>query len=326
MKDEHPSASDLVQDPFFQQWVLHRDEAAHQFWSKWLQGHPKRQKQVEEAIEIMRVVDMGEDILLNQKFVEAWQQIYPRTIGKKKQQTNYQAAAVWTGLLMLSIGAVLWLAQKDKIYYRTGDTSKVYTLPDHSEVTLDAYAALTYRLTGDHTREVWLDGKAFFNVKKWKPADDTTYASFVIHTDHADVQVLGTSFNLTEGPQKTQLVLYTGKVKLLSHNQKVVYVQPGEFVEVEDDFSSVVKKSVDTRLYTSWIENKVVFDQTPLSDIVQWIEDTYDKKVVLSDPALASVTFSATIPDVRLDELLKALALSYQVEISTKGDDIWIGR
>ncbi len=327
MKYERYAASDFAQDPFFQQWVLRKDKTAHQFWTKWLQGHPDRKKQVEEAIEIMRLVEMDEDLLLNQEFTETWQQIYPQTIGKKKQKNYYRAAAIWSGLLMLSIGTIIWLAQReDEVYYQAGDTSAVYLLPDSSQVTLNAHAAVTYRLTGEHTREVWLDGEAFFNVKKWKPSGDTAYAKFVIHTDHADVQVLGTSFNLTEGPQKTQLVLYTGKVKLLSHNQKVVYVQPGEFVEVEDDFSSVVKKTVDTRLYTSWIENRVVFDQTPLSDIVQWIEDTYDKKVVLSDPALASVTFSATIPDVRLAVLLKALALSYQVEISTQGDEIWIGK
>lgn len=326
MKYEHYSASDFVQDPFFQQWVLQQDEAAHMYWTKWLQEHPDRKDQVDEAIEMMRVVEMDHNISLNQTFIEVWQQIYPRTIGKKKQRFNFQKAAIWIGFLLLSMGTVFWLGQQEnEHYYQAGGTSATYILPDSSQVTLNAQSSLTYRLTRDGIREVWLDGEAFFEVKKWKPSQDTAYAKFVIYTDHADVQVLGTSFNLNEGRKKTQLVLHTGKVKLLSHNQKVVYVRPGEFVEVEDDFSSVVKKSVDTRLYTSWVENKVVFDQTPLSDIMQWIEDEYDKEVILSDPALDSVTFTATIPNVELDILLEALALAYQVKIFTEEDRILIG-
>lgn len=326
MKYEHYSASDLVQDPFFQQWILQQDEVAHRYWTKWLQEHPDRKKQVDEAIEIMRVVEMDEDISLNQKFIETWQQIYPRTVGNKKRRTNYQAAAIWIGFLLLSIGTIFWLVQyENKRYYHAGDTSAVYILPDNSQVTLNAKSSLTYCLTRSGVREVSLDGEAFFEVKKWKPSNDTAYAKFVIHTNHADIQVLGTSFNLYERREKTQLILHTGKVKLLSHNQKVVYVQPGEFVEIENNFSSVVKKSVNTQLYTSWIENKVVFDRTPLSDIAQWIETRYDKEVMLSDPALDSVTFTATIPDVELDVLLEALTLTFQVNISTEGDQILIG-
>lgn len=326
MKYEYFSASDLAQDHFFQQWVLGQDEQAEAYWSQWIQEHPERRKQVDEAIEIITAVEMDGDISLNHDFIASWQTIYSQTIGKKKQQVNYRMVAMWVGLLMFSIAMVYWVSQSDKQYYLAAEgSSSSHELPDGSHVILNSKATLTYRLNSSNTREVWLEGEAFFDVKRWQPEGDVVPSKFIIHTQRAEIEVLGTSFNLEANGHRTQLVLHTGKVRMLSPDQEAVEVQPGELVEVKEGTLSVVKKTVDTRLYSSWVDNKVVFDQTPLRNIVQWIEDKYDREVVLLNEDLASVTFTATIPNVDLEVLLEALALTYQVKITTQGNKIIIG-
>jgi ferric-dicitrate binding protein FerR (iron transport regulator) len=101
-----------------------------------------------------------------------------------------------------------------------------------------------------------------------------------------------------------------------------VIMQPGELVRLGRDGRTLVRKKVNPGQYSSWTENRYVFDDTPLAEIAQRIEDTYGVPVVLKTSGLAQRTFSATIPTKNLDVLLLALSESFGMDIEKNETEI----
>ena len=114
---------------------------------------------------------------------------------------------------MLLLGVSLWyawLAQSTSTYVtRYGETQTIL-LPDSSTVLLNANSRLTLSTDWTDTREVWLEGEAFFRVRKIKritsPAS-AEHVKFIVRTDRLNVEVLGTEFNVRQRSEKTAVLL-----------------------------------------------------------------------------------------------------------------------
>lgn len=150
-------------------------------------------------------------------------QIVPRQL--LRVAAVFLAVAIVGGLLFLSLHE-----HENPICICTayGKTERI-TLPDQSVVLLNANSVLSYndKWTDNKTREVWLAGEAYFEVKK---SDARGNAKFVVHTDQLSVEVLGTEFNVNNRRGKTQVVLNAGKVRLTSDTtlEKEIIMAPGE--------------------------------------------------------------------------------------------------
>ena len=83
-------------------------------------------------------------------------------------------------------------------------------LPDGTTVWLNAGSKLYYENDFNGTREVRLEGEAFFDVVK------QTDRPFIVHTSGIDIKVLGTAFNVKSYPEdKTvETTLYRGLVQV----------------------------------------------------------------------------------------------------------------
>ena len=90
-----------------------------------------------------------------------------------------------------------------------------YTLPDGSVVALNSNSKLVFpkQFNGD-TREVTIEGEAFFDVKP------NPEKPFIINAGKAQIKVVGTSFNVSAYPETETLevVVKTGKVQVISKN------------------------------------------------------------------------------------------------------------
>ena len=95
---------------------------------------------------------------------------------------------------------------------------------------LNVHSAISYQVDESGDREVNLVGEGFFDVVK--RSNSNRKAKFVVRTGTAVVEVLGTSFGVSEKDQKTQVVLASGEVKVMASEQRTIRLKPGEFVEV----------------------------------------------------------------------------------------------
>lgn len=240
-----------------------------------------------------------------------------------KRHMLYKIAASLAAILL--VGFVLYQYYPTAtIEYTTayGQTKKV-VLPDSSVVTLNANTKIRVPENWDQNsvdREVWLEGEAFFEVKKWQGKTFTVYAGDVV------VEVLGTSFNVEDRRCKTQVVLNTGKVKLKLVNEKQVYdMKPGDLVRYTERKEVMEQRSVDPEIYSAWKDHKLIFQDTKLKDIALLIEDNYGYKVHIKDKTLLNRRFTGSVPSDNIDMLLDKISLLFSIKVQKENNVITMG-
>lgn len=239
------------------------------------------------------------------------------------RRTYWRAAAIFVGFLLMSVtGYRLFfynpLISHDTVY---GEVARI-VLPDSSTVVLNGNSRISYRPQWEEgAREVWISGEAYFSVKHTH--DDR---KFIVHSSkEMDVEVLGTEFNVYDRPDATRVILNSGKVKLNIHQDKdepaYVTMDPGELVEFQNNLE-YEKRAVNAERYSSWVSGNVVLDNTSFGDIVVLLEETYGLSVSVPDTSLYSERFSGTVPSENAEALLKALAISFNLQIKAKGNQV----
>ncbi len=343
---QHFTEEDFVDDPFFQQWVQRPDPASRRFWEGWVRAHPHQREVVENARQLLLSIRFEERPLPEDRIESLWEKISPHLDDQlpgpvlegrpARFRTGLPALWRWAAVLVLVAGAGL-LA-----YFLTGPGSRpeyatdygetrTFALPDGSSVTLNAHSTL--RVAGDWqdqpVREVWLEGEAFFRVKKatghQPDRPEAVPAKFIVHTKDLDVEVLGTQFNVSTRQDQTEVVLQSGKVQLnLNALDQHVLMRPGEGVTFAQGRTRWNKRPVNVPAHRAWLEKKWVLEETPLRKVAVMIADTYGVTVRPADEHLMNRKITGIIPTDHLDTLLEALSLSLNVQITRQGNQVLI--
>ena len=191
-------------------------------------------------------------------------------------------------------------------------------LPDSSRVVINGNSTLRYNpaWSPDKDREVWIAGEGFFEV-----THTVNHQKFIVHTeDNMDVQVLGTKFNVKIRRGKTEVMLQEGKVRLdveKSESTATMTLQPGELATLED--RKLLKVKVKPSEYAAWKEHKLFFDQTPLREVANILEDTYGIQVVFENETLVNRKLSGEISSDKATDILKAIKESFDISITNDG-------
>ena len=171
-------------------------------------------------------------------------------------------------------------------------------LPDGTSVTLNADSKLIFpEAFGSRTREVYIQGEAFFDVKH----DDDI--PFIVHTGRADLKVLGTAFDVnTYGSEQTS-TLVRGKLQVIGDNNSVVLL-PGEQSILEHG-GTLHKQKVDTRLYTAWVSGDIFFDNASLEEITTVLSRTFGCEFSFQESGVKDIrlTIDMSKPDSIVDVL-----------------------
>ncbi len=98
-------------------------------------------------------------------------------------------------------------------------------MPDGSKIWLNAGSKIKYDRHFDiDSREVFLEGEAYFDVKKTK-------RPFIVYTSHISIHVLGTRFNVKSYPDEDNIetTLVEGNIRIESKkSNKPVFLKPRE--------------------------------------------------------------------------------------------------
>ncbi len=184
----------------------------------------------------------------------------------------------------------------------------VLCLADGTVVTLNADSKIHYpdRFIGNE-RQVSLEGEAFFEVAK------DSLRPFVVKTNGIDVRVLGTAFNLKAYPDEyQQTTLVRGAVEVVLDKQQVL-LHPGEQVTCIDKELRV--EQVDVKPYIAWKDDRFVFENEPLEDVLKKLERWYNITVFIQNHALTEKRFTGNLPKYEdIGNVLKILALTTNIK------------
>ena len=163
-------------------------------------------------------------------------------------------------------------------------------LADGTTVHLNAGSKLTYpvRFAGKR-RVVALEGEAYFEVCK-------TGQPFIVCTQGMQVEVLGTTFNISAYPQEEyQTTLVNGSVKVNTETGESCILKPSQQATISLGNSSIQIRMVDAGFYTSWIKGKIHFKDQRLEDIMKILSRWYDMEVIFANEKIKDLRFGCNV-------------------------------
>lgn len=193
-------------------------------------------------------------------------------------------------------------------------------LSDGTKVWLNSSSVLTFPtvFAGD-LRRVELTGEAFFEV-----SPDAGHP-FIVVTPKMDVKVLGTSFNVSvyEDEEAVHTTLLKGRVEVRTRGGEPCELKPGEQAYLTG--GELTRKEVNTRQFTSWINGKFMFFNTPLEEISKQISRWYDVDIFFSREEVKEIRFTgAMLRFEPLEELIRMIESTSNVRFSVKNKTIVI--
>ncbi|PWJ44925.1 FecR domain-containing protein [Sediminitomix flava] len=244
----------------------------------------------------------------------------------KKYLGAWWAAAAAVVIASLYIfGLQQFDAEMEMIRVATTDVIQEVELPDGTKVNLNTYSSIEYpEKFSDEKRALTLEGEAFFDVNR-DPA-----RPFIIDAGKAQVEVLGTSFNVnTKNEEAIEVVVATGKVALmpkeantkksfltLTRNQKGI-LGKGDLslkkVEAREDAQNAI----------AWKTKSLFFEETPLTEVFETLEKNYGVEFEYDLQSIEDRKLSGRFKEQPLGVILETIELSFDnISAERKGNKV----
>ena len=230
-------------------------------------------------------------------------------------------AAIFLTLIVLSIFIVNDLKNIKTIVNNTNQIQKI-ELPDNSIITLNTNAEIKYNnsLLKSFSREISLEGEAFFEITK------AENKKFIVRTTDFDITVYGTNFNVMSKQKNSSVVLTKGKILVNNFkNQDSKYIlKPGDIVKYNSKEKIFEHKNVNTKIYTSWLDDKLLFDNFSLKELSELLKIRYGKELVFINKQIANKKISGSAPSDDINLIIKALETILKTNITQKNNQLII--
>ena len=245
-------------------------------------------------------------------------QDYPKKQRNIKTWLSIAASIV----LLISVGGIyeFFTPTSGQDTYITDSTPQQFQFSDGSLVELNSNSVITIgEAYNDNTREVFLEGEAFFDIAKDKQRP------FIIHTNAINVLVTGTSFYVKSGTQghNVEVIVETGNVKLTDINNPLsqITLSAGEnaVYQTENKIFDKVNKDVNSLF---WKTKTLVFSKMTLKEVVGIINQCYNVNIVLSNKNPGNCKLTATFKDQGIKDIVEVIKATF--DLNVKEDDTQI--
>jgi hypothetical protein len=203
-------------------------------------------------------------------------------------------------------------------------------LSDGTKVHLNAGSFLRYpiQFSKDGNRQVSIVGEGYFEVIK------DSLRPFIVSAGNMNLRVLGTTFNISSYPEDKDIntVLVEGSVGLYGKKEKFneihspVLLKPGYKASWARSDKNIKFEKVDTSIYTSWIEGKLVLKKLPFTNIVEKLQRHYKVTIVNNYAKLDHQVFTATFDKETIKEVLDSFGEDTPFDYTVEGNHITINK
>lgn len=199
--------------------------------------------------------------------------------------------------------------QKIEIFSPSGSRTFL-ELSDGTKVWLNHDSKLVYpqRFTGK-TRTVSLVGEGYFEVAHNKSHP------FVVESSGMTVKAVGTAFNVRayNDGSDFETTLESGKViieeNIPGKKETEFNIEPGQHFIFKSETNQYSIKTEELTKYVSWKEGKLIFKDDHLDKVAELLSRWFDVKIILSDPELRELTYTATFVNEPLSQILEMMEI-----------------
>ena len=312
MPADYREPEDLLSDESFLSWYFGSGREGSGRWDQWQAGDPGRREIVTRAVALLDSTRLGEkgvsplEIALAEAALSRRIDLLP-----VKGRFDWRWIAAACILLILVSGMIFSRVMPGRQQLATayGEIT-VKALPDGSEVTMNANSSLRYaqHWSDGADREVWVDGEAFFHVRKTPQR-----SRFIVHSGRFDVIVTGTQFDVVNKNSRNDVLLQEGSVIVHPLAGGDMDMVPGDFVSWDGHI--LKKTSIRNDSVLAWKQHQFIFDRTPLSRVVDIIKDQYGVNVQLEGPGIGDSSISGIMRNDNLDVFLQALETTSDFDV-----------
>ncbi|MEO0333227.1 MAG: FecR domain-containing protein [Bacteroidota bacterium] len=330
MANQKISVEQLAADEHFQRWVLSPTPELEKYWNKWAEEHPEHKPKLNQAKQLLLNLRLKSDTSPVDLQQDVWNKIKP-ILGENKRsisrnwsvRTRVSIAASLTAVVAASI---LFFVFSATTTHRTAYAeTKEITLPDGSIATLNANSSLCFAEDWEsaEVREVWLEGEAFFDIRQILLSDDgNVRLPFVVHSQNMDVEVLGTTFNVKDRQEYSEVVLNTGKVNVIPRMEQrtaPIAMTPGDRLAYSASEQEWKIQQINPEIPTAWRHQELIFDEMRLDKIAQLLEDVYGYEISFESAEIQSYSFTGNIKTDEVEMLIPMLERSFDIKIQQDG-------
>ncbi|MEM9835908.1 MAG: FecR domain-containing protein [Bacteroidota bacterium] len=213
---------------------------------------------------------------------------------KRRNMLRWASAAavlllVATAWFLLPAGELLFTAERG--------TMTAATLPDGSVVQLNAESELRFSDQSDKRLAV-LVGEGYFEVQKMEKP-------FVVSTQHLEVTVLGTSFNVTDRAGLRKVSCNSGLVRVAFTGQAEEFLLTAGEAVVLLPTGTAQKIPADEETDLDWIAGRSAFNQVPLTTVLAEMERQFDLQFILAPTLDQTQLITTAFPNDEVDKALE---------------------
>ncbi|MDC6352590.1 FecR domain-containing protein [Zeaxanthinibacter sp. PT1] len=228
--------------------------------------------------------------------------------GKVIQMRPLRKLMAIAAAIVLMIAVSFWFVNsQDETVSTLYAQSTTHTLPDASEIILNAGSEITYsKKKWNKERVVSLEGEAFFKVAKGE--------KFSVDTDLGEVWVLGTQFNVEQRGDYFEVTCYEGLVRVNFARVEKELPAGSSFLAINGKVIPVEGPNADV---PSWLNQESSFKSIPLKYVLEEFERQFDIEVETRGVDLNQLftgTFSNTNKELALQSISSPSRLTYDLD------------
>lgn len=296
---------------------------------EWLASDPSNRKEFDDIALIWKGAEVeGEEDISDREFDELLEELVRRvrTPGNlipdrsASRQSGRVKNVVMAVLACTTLFLIVFILQKEGEEGVVRITSfnaphQTLFLPDSSRVLLNDSSTVSVAMHRDH-RLALVRGEVLFDVK----SDERP---FLIEVGDLTLTVVGTSLIARCYPGNPgEVLVVTGQVKAASGEQSVM-VCAGERAWF-DMTAGLIKSPIEDINFNSWYTDHLVFDKSPLSDVLPALEKQYKVRFVVQAEAVLDCRFTGKFHSAPLEEILQTLAFSLKIVFSEKPGNTYV--
>lgn len=237
---------------------------------------------------------------------QAWESLSARLepVAKVRRMTSFVWVAAAAAAAVALIALVIFPSSESTLtnWQTASAETQSISLPDGSEVMLNAGSQLATKGNWEKERRVELAGSALFSVEKGNP--------FIVETDQGEVQVLGTSFEVVADEESYVVKCFEGTVAVHSAGLETDTLTAGEGVRlVEGAWVALPAKGSSPQ----WLTGIMAFENAPIREVLNAFERQFGITVEYQgDERKYTGAFPNSDPTEALEMILQPMRLEIE--------------
>lgn len=195
---------------------------------------------------------------------------------------------------------------------------KAFRLSDGSRIMLNASSSVYIDGGfGKDSRKINLRGEAFFEVA------ESDSLEFIVETATARAHVLGTSFGIRAWETRSESIVavQSGRVSVGSSNPEItenIILNAGEYSLISKNEAPSPATQANFDQYLGWTNQMIVFEETPLEDVIKQLELHFNVKISIEDSSTINDPVTARYRNESLDEILRFTSITHGVDFTVE--------